>query len=83
MSADGQIIAFRVSLLQAAPTNGLRVTRSTNNRAIAVPTAQNIPAGARSFEFLVQLNTVTAPTDVKVFASFGGYTAGTTVRVNP
>ncbi|MBM3724379.1 MAG: hypothetical protein FJW40_02990 [Acidobacteria bacterium] len=60
------------------------VTLSSSNPSVAsVPASVSIPANATSGTFTVTLNTVAAPTNIVISATYGGVTRQANLTVNP
>lgn len=73
-----------VTLTQAAPSRGLRVTLSSSSRAVRVPGSIRVPAGATSASFAASISWPKQATAMATLsASGGGVTKGFTLQLLP
>lgn len=72
-----------VSLTAAAPSEGVRVTLSSSNAAVAVPSSVTVPAGSTSVSFTISVTAVTTAQSTTINATVGSVSANVVIQLNP
>ncbi len=78
----GSVVTATIHLQHPAPPKGAYLTLSTSDPHASLPVSILIPAGKKTVTFTVQTQKVSAKTTVKITASAGIMSAGTTLTIS-